>query len=56
MTDSLKVAVGTSGVVATEVVNAIIPEVVNDDLGLVGQLVIIIATIVSLFKRKRENE
>jgi len=53
MTDSLKVAVGTSGVVATEVVNAITPEVVNDALGLVGQLVIIIATIVSLFKKKK---
>ena len=53
MTDTLKVAVGTAGIVATEAVNSITPAVVNEGLGLIGQLVIIIATIISLFKKKK---
>lgn len=52
----LKLAIGGTGVGVTEVVEqvtAIDPTTINETVGLIGQLVIIIATIISLFKRKK---
>ena len=48
--------IGGTGVGVTEVVEqavSINPDTVNSAVGLIGQLVIIIATIISLFKRKK---
>lgn len=55
-TEFLKVFIGTAGVAATEAVQNIDPNTINEGVGLVGQLVIIIATIISLFKRKKRTE
>lgn len=47
-----KLAIGTTGVVATQVVQQTgLPEI-NTAVGLLGQLIIIVATIISLFKKK----
>ena len=54
----LKIATGATGIGATEVVEVvqqINPETVTETVGLIGQLVIILATIWSLFKRKKNN-
>lgn len=51
----IKILIGTTGVATTEVVNHITPEVINEGVGLIGQLVIIIATIISLFKKKKHE-
>lgn len=54
----LKVATGVTGIGATEAVEIaqqINPETVTETVGLIGQLVIIIATIISLFKGKKNN-
>lgn len=59
MNDSIsKIVIGGAGVGATEVVEVaqnINPDLINNTVGLIGQLVIIIATIISLFKRKKNN-
>lgn len=51
----VKILIGGTGVATTEVVNHITPEIINEGVGLIGQLVIIIATIISLFKKKKHE-
>lgn len=55
-TETLKVVTGLVGVGATEAIQSIDPNVINEGVGLIGQLVIIVATIISLFKRKKRTE
>lgn len=54
----VKVATGVGGVTGTEVIphiiDAITPATINEGVGLIGQLVIIIATLLQLFKRKKK--
>lgn len=52
MENLLKLTIGTVGVGATQVVQTVTPGQVNDVVGLLGQIVIIIATLISLFKKK----
>lgn len=52
MENLFKLAIGTTGVVASEAVQQIgVPEV-NTAVGLISQLIILVATIISLFKKK----
>lgn len=46
--------IGTGSIEAVDAVTSIDPTVINESLGLIGQIVIIIATIISLFKRKKD--
>lgn len=52
MESILKLTIGAVGVGATEVVQTVTPDQVNGVVGLIGQIVIIIATLISLFKKK----
>lgn len=54
----LTIVTGASGVGAIEAVDAVTsidPSAINDTVGLIGQLVIILATIWGLFKKKKTD-
>jgi hypothetical protein len=57
MKDSfLKLLIGGTGIGTTEIVEqavSINPDTVNSAVGLIGQLVILVATLISLFKPKK---
>lgn len=52
MQNLLKLTIGLTGAGATEVVQMVQHDQINSAVGLIGQIVIIIATLISLFKKK----
>lgn len=58
MNDTLsKIVTGAAGIGGTELVQAaapITPDQINSTVGLLGQIIIAIATIISLFKKRKQ--
>lgn len=53
--DTIKTIIGTAGVAGVETVQHLDPILINQGVGLIGQIVIIVATLISLFKKKKPN-
>lgn len=51
--DTIKGAIGTVGTLGLEATKHIDPNTINEGVGLIGQLLIIIVTLVGLFKKKK---
>lgn len=51
--DSIKVIIGTGGIATQELIGQITPDVINSSMGLITQIIVAIATIISLFRKKK---
>ena len=51
--DSTKTVIGGAGMAVSGLVNTINPENVENTMGLITQLVILVATLIGIFKKKK---
>lgn len=53
MNDTIKTAVGAGGVIASDMVQNINPEDLSSGMGIITQIVILVSTLIALFKKKK---
>ena len=58
MTNLKQIAIGTLGAGATEAVTQAVtfdPQPITEGVGLISQIIILVATLIGLFKKKKET-
>lgn len=50
-----KALIGAIGLSAQEVIMTLQPDTINEGLGLISQIIVLIATLIGLFKKSRKD-